>query len=144
GHLSGAGRADRPGPQGQDRTAPGGGGPLPLPGQPLGLPVRLLHPERGPLRGRGGQRDAGRGGSEDGPPAVRAAEPRRRSLVSGPRARGGLAMPFRAVTYNSLANAYLKPEWYAAVPPELLRPERRLPALLCRVEALDADLLCLQ
>jgi mRNA deadenylase 3'-5' endonuclease subunit Ccr4 len=53
-------------------------------------------------------------------------------------------MPFRAATYNVLATAYIKPEWFAAVPPELLRPEGRLPALVRHVEALDADLLCLQ
>jgi mRNA deadenylase 3'-5' endonuclease subunit Ccr4 len=51
---------------------------------------------------------------------------------------------FRAATYNVLANAYLKPQWYEAVPPPLLRPERRLPALVRRVQGLDADLLCLQ
>jgi mRNA deadenylase 3'-5' endonuclease subunit Ccr4 len=53
-------------------------------------------------------------------------------------------MSFRAVTYNVLADAYINPRWYVGVAPELLRPEWRLPALVRHVEALDADLLCLQ
>jgi mRNA deadenylase 3'-5' endonuclease subunit Ccr4 len=53
-------------------------------------------------------------------------------------------MSFTAVTYNVLADAYINPQWYAGVPPELLRPERRRPALVRHVESLDADLLCLQ
>src|ERR1043166_3560967 len=53
-------------------------------------------------------------------------------------------MPFRAVTYNVLATAYINPAWYASVPPDLLRPERRVPAVVRHVEAPDADVICLQ
>jgi mRNA deadenylase 3'-5' endonuclease subunit Ccr4 len=53
-------------------------------------------------------------------------------------------MSFRAATYNVLATAYINPQWYKGVPAELLRPERRLPALVRHVEELEADLLCLQ
>jgi endonuclease/exonuclease/phosphatase family metal-dependent hydrolase len=53
-------------------------------------------------------------------------------------------MSFTAATYNVLATAYINPQWYAGVPPELLDPGRRIPALVRHVESLDADLLCLQ
>jgi mRNA deadenylase 3'-5' endonuclease subunit Ccr4 len=53
-------------------------------------------------------------------------------------------MPFKVATYNVLATAYVRPDRYAGVPPELLRPDRRAPALVRHVEALDADLVCLQ
>jgi mRNA deadenylase 3'-5' endonuclease subunit Ccr4 len=53
-------------------------------------------------------------------------------------------MPFTAATYNVLATAYLGRGDYSAVPPELLDPERRVPALVRHVAGLDADILCLQ
>src|SRR5262245_10241733 len=53
-------------------------------------------------------------------------------------------MPFRAITYNLLATAYIKPAWYAGVAAELLWPERRVPAVVQHIESLNADLLCLQ
>lgn len=53
-------------------------------------------------------------------------------------------MPFTAATYNVLATAYIRPEWYRKVPAELLRPQWRVLALLRHVEALKADLICLQ
>ncbi len=53
-------------------------------------------------------------------------------------------MPFTVATYNVLASAYIRPEWYAGVPEHLLRPEWRVPALVGHVETLDADILCLQ
>jgi mRNA deadenylase 3'-5' endonuclease subunit Ccr4 len=53
-------------------------------------------------------------------------------------------MPFRAATYNVLASAYIKPDWYPGVPRELLDPAWRVPALVGHVEGLGADLLCLQ
>ena len=53
-------------------------------------------------------------------------------------------MPFTVTTYNILASAYIKPEWYAGVPEHLLRPESRVPAVARHVAALDADVLCLQ
>src|SRR5262249_45986520 len=80
-------------------------------------------------------------------PSRRADVPRQ--LIQHPR--GGIPrlpevreMAFRAATYNVLATAYIKPEWYAGVPPELLKPSWRVPALVRQVESLDADLLCLQ
>src|SRR5689334_15445529 len=53
-------------------------------------------------------------------------------------------MPFKAVTYNVLATAYIRPAWYAGVAPALLRPERRVPAVVRHIDSLGADLLCLQ
>ncbi len=53
-------------------------------------------------------------------------------------------MSFTVATYNVLATAYIKPEWYPGVPDHLLRPDTRVPALVRYVEALDADVLCLQ
>lgn len=52
-------------------------------------------------------------------------------------------MTFRVATYNVLATAYLGKCRYNT-PPDLLRPERRVPALTRRIESLGADLLCLQ
>src|SRR5262245_20302521 len=53
-------------------------------------------------------------------------------------------MPLKAATYNVLATAYIKPEWYRGVPPNLLSPAWRVPALVRHVESLGADLVCLQ
>lgn len=53
-------------------------------------------------------------------------------------------MPFTVATYNVLASAYIKPEWYAGVPAHLLDPAWRVPAVARSVAALDADLVCLQ
>jgi mRNA deadenylase 3'-5' endonuclease subunit Ccr4 len=53
-------------------------------------------------------------------------------------------MSFKAATYNVLATAYIKPEWYTGVPPDLLQPRRRVPALVRHIESLRADLVCLQ
>ncbi|HYT94829.1 MAG TPA: endonuclease/exonuclease/phosphatase family protein [Gemmataceae bacterium] len=53
-------------------------------------------------------------------------------------------MRFRAITYNILATAYIKPAWYAGVAADLLRPELRVPAAVEHIEGLHADLLCLQ
>jgi len=47
-------------------------------------------------------------------------------------------------TYNVLATVYIKPAVYPGVPEHLLLPEWRLPALIKHIEALDADIVCLQ
>jgi endonuclease/exonuclease/phosphatase family metal-dependent hydrolase len=47
-------------------------------------------------------------------------------------------------TYNLLAQAYVQPDRYRAVAPELLEPGHRRAAVLERVAGLEADLLCLQ
>jgi mRNA deadenylase 3'-5' endonuclease subunit Ccr4 len=52
-------------------------------------------------------------------------------------------MAFRVATYNVLATAYLSRGNYHT-PSDLLRPERRVPALTAHIASLDADLLCLQ
>ena len=51
---------------------------------------------------------------------------------------------FTAVTYNVLAQSFVRPDRYPLCSPEALDPARRHALLLARVEALDADLLCLQ
>ena len=53
-------------------------------------------------------------------------------------------MPFLVATYNVLANAYIRPDWYPLTPPELLSPEQRVPAMAERLASLGADILCLQ
>jgi mRNA deadenylase 3'-5' endonuclease subunit Ccr4 len=53
-------------------------------------------------------------------------------------------MSFTVATYNVLATSYIKPEWYPGVSDHLLRAETRVPALVRHIEALDADVLCLQ
>ncbi len=53
-------------------------------------------------------------------------------------------MPFKAATWNILATAYIRREWYPGIRPEVLDPARRVPALASHAAALDADLLCLQ
>jgi mRNA deadenylase 3'-5' endonuclease subunit Ccr4 len=51
---------------------------------------------------------------------------------------------FRLATYNVLADAYVKPQWYSHVDPEVLRWEKRKFALVEKIERLDADIICLQ
>jgi endonuclease/exonuclease/phosphatase family metal-dependent hydrolase len=53
-------------------------------------------------------------------------------------------MAFTVATYNVLATAYIKPEWYPFTPRELLDPARRLPALVEHVAQFGADVVCLQ
>lgn len=53
-------------------------------------------------------------------------------------------MAFTVATYNILASAYIKPEWYEGVPEQLLRPDSRVLAVGNHVEALHSDVLCLQ
>jgi endonuclease/exonuclease/phosphatase family metal-dependent hydrolase len=50
----------------------------------------------------------------------------------------------RLATWNVLADAYVRPDWYRAVPPELLNPALRLAQVCARASAIEADLLCLQ
>jgi mRNA deadenylase 3'-5' endonuclease subunit Ccr4 len=50
----------------------------------------------------------------------------------------------RLVTWNVLADAYLRPDWYRGVPPALLEPDRRRSAVCTRAAGLEADVLCLQ
>ncbi|MBA4186647.1 MAG: hypothetical protein C0467_01375 [Planctomycetaceae bacterium] len=53
-------------------------------------------------------------------------------------------MAFTVATYNILASAYIRPEWYPGVAKHLLQNESRVPAVVRHVELLDADILCLQ
>lgn len=73
------------------------------------------------------------------------APPRETTLAPAPDQRVALgAVYFSVITYNVLANAYLKPEWYAGVPPQVLEVTHRRSALLATVDAMDADIICLQ
>ena len=49
-----------------------------------------------------------------------------------------------ACSYNVLANAYIRAEYYPGVPAELFEPEPRRAALLDRIAGLGAQVLCLQ
>lgn len=51
---------------------------------------------------------------------------------------------FTALTYNVLAQSYVRADRYPLSSREALDPARRRALLLDRIEALDADLLCLQ
>jgi len=53
-------------------------------------------------------------------------------------------MPFSALTYNVLANAYVRRAWYPRSPALVLDPVWRIPALVQHIASSDADLLCLQ
>ncbi|MEW6278602.1 MAG: endonuclease/exonuclease/phosphatase family protein [Candidatus Eremiobacterota bacterium] len=50
----------------------------------------------------------------------------------------------RLVTYNVLADPYIRPEYYPNVAPEHLDPAWRRPALARQILALDCDVVCLQ
>ena len=50
----------------------------------------------------------------------------------------------RLATYNVLATAYIRASYYPQVDPRWLDPRWRTPALVERVRALEADVLCLQ
>lgn len=50
----------------------------------------------------------------------------------------------RIASYNVLADAYVKPEWFAHVSPAALAREPRRARLIERVIGLDADVVCLQ
>ncbi len=51
---------------------------------------------------------------------------------------------FTLVSYNVLAAAYVRPEWYPCSPPHFLLPEQRLLSLAEKLVELNADILCLQ
>ncbi len=53
-------------------------------------------------------------------------------------------MAISVVSYNILANGYIKPEWYPNVAPDILNWDRRKERLLDHIKRLDADILCLQ
>lgn len=53
-------------------------------------------------------------------------------------------MGFTVASYNVLATAYIKQEWYPSTPEALLNPHNRIPALVEHVARLGADLFCLQ
>src|SRR5262245_28125046 len=53
-------------------------------------------------------------------------------------------MSFAVASYNVLADSYVKPKWYPGVPAALLVPGARTPALARHIEALGADIVCLQ
>lgn len=53
-------------------------------------------------------------------------------------------MSFTVASWNVLADAYVRPDLYAGCRPEAIDPALRLGRLLDRVEALDADVVCLQ
>jgi endonuclease/exonuclease/phosphatase family metal-dependent hydrolase len=50
----------------------------------------------------------------------------------------------RVVSYNVLADGYVRRSYYPLTPPELLEPGRRRAALVRHILALGADILCLQ
>jgi mRNA deadenylase 3'-5' endonuclease subunit Ccr4 len=51
---------------------------------------------------------------------------------------------FTVASYNVLANAYIKPNYYPACDPKDLEWRVREPRLITRIEGLDADVICLQ
>jgi mRNA deadenylase 3'-5' endonuclease subunit Ccr4 len=53
-------------------------------------------------------------------------------------------LPFTALTYNVLADGYIRREWYPYTPEAWLDPRQRHPALAEHVAALDAGIVCLQ
>jgi mRNA deadenylase 3'-5' endonuclease subunit Ccr4 len=55
-----------------------------------------------------------------------------------------MAVELRIASYNILADAYIKPEWFPHTPADVLHPRKRQEALARRIEGLDADIVCLQ
>ncbi|CAM3627773.1 endonuclease/exonuclease/phosphatase family protein [Corallococcus soli] len=55
-----------------------------------------------------------------------------------------MAVELRIASYNILADAYVKPEWFPHTPADVLRPRWRQDALARRIAGLDADIVCLQ
>lgn len=53
-------------------------------------------------------------------------------------------MSFSIASYNVLADAYIRPDWYSGTPASVLDPRWRRPALVRRIAALNATVLCLQ
>ena len=53
-------------------------------------------------------------------------------------------MAFIVATWNILATAYIRREFYPKTPRHVLDPAWRVPALVCRAAALAVDILCLQ
>lgn len=68
----------------------------------------------------------------------------RACLVRLSAPKGVIHMDFTVATYNVLATAYIKPEWYPLSPKELLDPLNRIPALVEHLVQLQADIFCLQ
>src|SRR3954468_4211538 len=57
---------------------------------------------------------------------------------------GKVHMKFRVVSYNILADSYIRPDRYRHVPPELLEPNQRMLSICSRTAELTADIMCLQ
>lgn len=55
-----------------------------------------------------------------------------------------MTVDLRIASYNILADAYIKPEWFPHTPADLLRPRSRHAPLARRIAGLDADIVCLQ
>ncbi|RKH22677.1 hypothetical protein D7V77_26375 [Corallococcus sp. CA041A] len=55
-----------------------------------------------------------------------------------------MTVDLRIASYNILADAYIKPEWFPHTPADLLRPRSRHALLTRRIVGLDADIVCLQ
>jgi mRNA deadenylase 3'-5' endonuclease subunit Ccr4 len=53
-------------------------------------------------------------------------------------------MSFSVASYNILADAYIRREWYPNIPESVLDPQRRRAALARHIEGLSADVICLQ
>ncbi|RKH99373.1 endonuclease/exonuclease/phosphatase family protein [Corallococcus sp. AB038B] len=55
-----------------------------------------------------------------------------------------MTVDLRIASYNILADAYIKPEWFPHTPADLLRPRSRHALLARRIVGLDAGIVCLQ
>jgi mRNA deadenylase 3'-5' endonuclease subunit Ccr4 len=55
-----------------------------------------------------------------------------------------MAFQFTLGTWNILATAYIRPEYYPYSPPDVLDPAWRIPALIARARQLALDILCVQ
>lgn len=69
---------------------------------------------------------------------------RRRRVLGACAYTSPMAVDLRIASYNILADAYVKPEWFPHTPADLLRPGSRQEALTRRIAELDADIVCLQ
>lgn len=57
---------------------------------------------------------------------------------------GAAFRDIRVVSWNVLADAYVRPAYFPHTPPRLLQPGQRIEGIAARIEALAPDVLCLQ
>ncbi|CAI5516369.1 unnamed protein product [Closterium sp. Naga37s-1] len=105
--------------------------------------------EKGTNGGKRGERGGGHGGGDGGGDGgggegATLMIPEFQAVGGESRAMGKEGLSLRVVSYNILAQAYVKSELFPHSPPQSLRQRNRFKALLTLLPALSADFLCVQ